>query len=943
MRFCWEEKISPDPQFLHFIEKNWQMKARLAYFAFFRAWLKWCLLVGVLCCGLPGRLAVAAPQDRQDWAQASAFLSLTPAMRYFKEAPGQSLDWRQALAADAWQDADPEGMAALHKSATMWMLVEVENTSSIAQTRWVVVHYWALMDAQLFVLDAQSPNLLAHQRSGQKLAPAQRDLDTEQGAFSVTLQPGQRARLLLRVSDLYWSHMVVNAWEGSAYTRTTAHGKLVYAVILGAVLALSVVLLLPRERNLALVAAWMVLSYLLEISYAGLLAEFVVPARLVAPVMLLLFLGALINSASAFVVMYFLELNTHRFWYRWNWVLFVTALLLTLAVLGTRSNGMRQAMSLLNLLMVLSNLTMLIWARIRGNRLRQLMVAVMAVNFSLAVVRTVVRQFYVPPDIFQTLAGSVAMVKGCLVLLVIALVVMQRQRDQQALRLRLQTVERQQREDLQAAVDQRTTELRQALMAANEASHAKTDFLARVSHDLRSPLTSIMGYAQLLQRVGGLASQHARFIRRSANHMLVLVNDLIEYARGINSEQPEPMPVYINGWLDGVAREALVLAERRRNRFVLRLEQPLPPVLVTDAKRLRQMLINLLDNAAKFTTDGTVELRVSAERQPHVAGAAETLELVLAVSDTGMGIAPADQGQLFEPFYRTASAAGVPGVGLGLSIVQIWAERMGGAVALESAPGQGATFTLRLPMAVGHEAQMSPALWQDDIAYLPVLEGGGRRIWVVEDSADIRDMLAEELRSTGFVVETAANGTAFLEQMLSSPNAMPPSLVLTDYLMPGADGKVVLHGVRRHWPGVPVVLLSATHLTMDQVDAGREQGFDASLMKPVNLADLRLTLARLLGLRCSDDPSVTPAAVLARDAERDLARESVKLRQPPVAELEQAMLWVEMGALTDLTEWADDLTQRYPECAEFVQRLRSLLAQAHFDGIRVLCQLEELA
>lgn len=922
------------------------MEAKIAYFAFFRVCLKWCLLIGMLCCGLHGRLAAAAAQDRQDWAQASALLPLTPSMRYFKEAPGPALDWRQALAADAWQNADPEGMAALRQSTAMWMLAEVENTSSTVQTRWVVVHYWALMDAQLFVLDSQSPDLLSHQRSGQKLAPAQRALNTEQPAFSVSLQPGQRVRLLLRVSDLYWSHMVVNAWESSAYTHTTLYSKLVYAVILGAVLALSAVLLLLRDRNLALVAVWMVLSYLLEISYAGLMAEFVLPARLVAPVMLLLFLGALINSASAFVVMYFMELDKHRFWYRWNWVLFVVALLLTLAVLGTRSNGMRQAISLLNLLMVLSNLTMLMWARIRGYPLRQLMAAVMAINFSLAVVRVVVRQFYVPPDIFQLLAGSVVTVKGSLVLLVIALVVMQRQRDQQAVRLRLQTVERQQREDLQAAVDQRTSELRQALMAANEASHAKTDFLARVSHDLRSPLTSIMGYAQLLQRVGGLASQYARTIGRSANHMLVLVNDLIEYARGVG-EQPEPMPIYINAWLDGISREALVLVERHGNRFVLRLDQPLPPVLVTDAKRLRQMLINLLDNAAKFTTDGRVELRVSAEHQLHGAGAAETLELVLAVHDTGMGIAPADQSKLFEPFFRTSSAAGVPGVGLGLSIVQIWAERMGGTVALASAPGQGATFTLRLPMVLGHEAQMLPAQWQDDSAYLPVLEGGGRRLWVVEDSDDIRDMLADELRSMGFVVNTAADGKAFLEQM-RHPDATPPSLVLTDYLMPGADGRAVLHGVRHHWPGVPVVLVSATpYCTTHQLDAGREQDFDASLMKPVNLADLRLTLARLLGLDCSNEHPLTPTATLEREAERDSERasgperEPLKLSRPPAAELAQAMLWVEMGALTDLTEWADDLGRRYPDCAEFVQRLRVLLAQADFDGIRALCCLKE--
>ena len=861
-------------------------------------------------------------------------MPLTPHMRYFKEEVGQALDWQQALAADRWQDADPRGMAALREATTMWMQTEVENTSAQVQTRWVVVAYWALMDVRLFVVDGHSPHLLAQGISGQKLAPQQRALDTEQPAFAVTLQPGQKARLLLRVSDLYWSHMVVNAWDGAKYVDAKAKGKLVYAVTLGAVLALGVVLLLQRDRNLALVAAWMALSFLFEITYAGLMSEWVIPARVLSPVMVLLFLGALINSASAFVAMHFLGLATHRFWYRWNWALFVVALVLTLAVLGTRSNAMRQAMSLLSLLMILSNLIMLLWAKIRNYPLRQLMVGVMVVNFSLAVVRVVVRQFYVAPDVFLTLANSVMLVKGCLVLLVISLVALQRQRDQQGVRLRLQTVERQQRENLQAAVDQRTHELHQALIVAKEASSAKTDFLARVSHDLRSPLTAIIGYAQLLQQVGGQVSQYARSIGRSADHMRVLVNDLIEYARGVNSDKPEPMPIYINALLDAVAREAQVQAERRQIRFVLRFDQLLPPVLVTDPKRLRQMLINLLDNAIKFTAEGTVELRVATQALPKVAHMPEALLLVLTVRDTGIGIAPQEQALLFDPFYRTPSAAGVQGVGLGLSIVQVWAERLGGSVTLESAPGQGASFTLRLPVAVGHESQMPPSQWQDPAAYLPPLDGGGRCIWVVEDNADIRDMLAEELRSTGFTVQTSETGGLLLERM-QLPETVPPSLVLTDYLMPGVDGGAVLHAVRRHWPGVPVVLLSATHIPLDIPGTGTDSGFDANLMKPVNLGELRTTIARLLDLPGAE------ALQAPRNALPDIA--PPKSGKPPATELARAVQLVQLGALTDLSEWADDLTRRHPECTDFARQVTELLIQARFDEILTLCQVEEQA
>lgn len=894
-----------------------------------------CLAMLTLFGAFHATVATAGDQAMkvQDWAQTAPNLPLTPHLRYFKETPGDTLNWRQALDSGDWLEADPKGMAATHKPATMWMQVEVVNTGSTLQTRLVAVDYWALMDVQLFVLDARQARLLAHLRSGQRLAPGERAMHSEKPVFAVTLMPGQRARLLIRVSDLYWSHMKVEAWESAAYARAQTGYRLGFAVVLGAALALFVVLLLQRNKTFTLVAVWMLLSLLLELTYAGLVSEFLLPVRVLAPVMLLLLLGVLINSASAFVAMYFMGLDRHRFWRRWNWVLFVVSLVLALWALDARSNTMRQAMSLLNAVQIVSNLSMLAWAKLRGHKLRQWMAVIMVTNFSLAIGRIAVRQFYVEPETFVALMNAALFVKGSLILTVIVLVALQRQRDMNEVRERLRLAEQRQREDLQSAVDQRTAELHQALAAANDANLAKTDFLARVSHDLRSPLTTISGYAQLLQRVGGRTGSLAQTIRRSADHMLVMVNDLIEFARGASGDRAEPVPVYIHSLLADVAREADALSRRRNNRFALRLETELPSVLVLDAKRLRQMLINLLDNAAKFTHNGSVELLGAAQPVAARDGQVGRLELQLIVRDSGDGIALTDQAKLFEPFYRTASAVGVSGVGLGLSIVRTWAERLGGTVALVSAPGQGSSFTLRLPVQQGAEADMSRPQWQDDAAYLPPLDGGGQCIWLVEDNTDIRELLTEELRATGFVVVASPDGRDFLVRMRAA-GVTPPSLVLTDYLMPGADGAAVLKAVRQCWPGVPVVLLSATQKTMQSMGVAKDEGFDASLMKPINLADLRNTLARVLRIELRADNLVTVPGALDTPT---LSKNSILAAKPSAEELQCVCQWVDMGAWTDLTEWAEALPQRRPECAEFARRMLSLLAQARFAEIRTLC------
>jgi len=226
------------------------------------------------------------------------------------------------------------------------------------------------------------------------------------------------------------------------------------------------------------------------------------------------------------------------------------------------------------------------------------------------------------------------------------------------------------------------------------------------------------------------------------------------------------------------------------------------------------------------------------------------------VEDNGCGIPASDLAQVFNPFFRshTAPISGPKGLGLGLSIVDTWVKRMHGSVTLHSEEGKGTLVSLTIPTRTASEQDMSLPQMVAGKDAMPALDGGGRRIWVVEDTVEIRDLLSEELRRCGFEVVLIATGQEFLNR-LKLIGATPPSLILTDHQMPGADGDEVLKASRAQWPGVPVLLLSATQQTMESLGKSGSSGFDASLTKPVNLLDLRATLARVLGLQLGDASS----------------------------------------------------------------------------------------
>ena len=198
-----------------------------------------------------------------------------------------------------------------------------------------------------------------------------------------------------------------------------------------------------------------------------------------------------------------------------------------------------------------------------------------------------------------------------------------------------------------AALRQSKQHLRDAVLRANAADRAKTDFLARASHDLRAPLTSIIGYAQLLQGCGGTAGQHGQIIRHSADHMLTLINDLVEYASGSLRDEIDASPQRLPEFIEGVAHEATMLARRNHNRFVLQRRDGLPGVVWMDARRVQQIVGNLIENAAKFTRQGSIELTVGHSTDGAPAGG---VMLQIEVRDTGCFLPPVSQ-QPTQPLF----------------------------------------------------------------------------------------------------------------------------------------------------------------------------------------------------------------------------------------------------------------------------------------------------
>jgi signal transduction histidine kinase/CheY-like chemotaxis protein/purine-cytosine permease-like protein len=457
-------------------------------------------------------------------------------------------------------------------------------------------------------------------------------------------------------------------------------------------------------------------------------------------------------------------------------------------------------------------------------------------------------------------------------------------------------------------------QLQSAKELAEAANRAKTRYVAGMTHELRTPLNSILGYTQILLRKGDMAEpvrESVATIARSGEHMHALIDGLLDLARieaGRLKLDPAPLPLH--EFLDDLVRMVRPQAQAKRLDFRLQTTGRLPAWVRADGKRLRQILINLLGNAVRFTEAGHITLHVDGSR--HVVR--------FDVVDTGIGIAPQDQERIFQPFERGSAGRRMsePGTGLGLTITHLLTELMGGELTLQSTLGQGSTFSVRLYLReIEAPALSSPgALGPSRVQMLrPVTgyDGARRTLLVVDDQPIQRQLLAGLLMPLGFDVQEAASGRECLDLLqVSRPDAL-----LLDLNMDDLDGWQTARWVReRGWHDLPIVFVSA-NLYENRADALAEVQSAGFVGKPVMESELLAVLQRALGLQWQRQAAAGPAPV----ADEALAAES-PLPSDLKAELRQlARLGHAQGLRRRLDEVAAHLPGAGAECRYLLRQL----------------------
>ncbi len=449
--------------------------------------------------------------------------------------------------------------------------------------------------------------------------------------------------------------------------------------------------------------------------------------------------------------------------------------------------------------------------------------------------------------------------------------------------------------------------------AADTANQAKSEFLANMSHELRTPLNGVLGYAQILSRSqswGEKERKGVQVIYQCGSHLLTLINDVLDLSK-IEARKLDlsPQPVHMPSFLQSIVEMIRIRADQKVLRFVYDVDKELPESLALDEKRLRQVLVNLLGNAVKFTDEGSVSLAVRVSDRHST-----TYRLHFQVADTGIGIPAEALETIFQPFEQGGDRRHqMEGTGLGLAITRRILALMDSSIQVESQVGMGSTFSFEISAAAVEN-------WQHAVAHLSGRQiighqGSQRTLLVVDDKWENRSVLAHLLTPLGFEILEAENGQIALDILRNHG----VDLVITDLLMPGVDGYALMEQIRAEpqWSSVRIIVSSASVSEADQQQS-LEAGGDAFLSKPVQAEDLFRLLAKQLHLEWVFEAEAETAIAL------DAPSAASHIVAPLPIDLAHLLELVQQGRLKRLREAALQIAAQDSQYLAFTEEIQRL-------------------